>query len=301
MFTSLRRRRPAFTLVELLVVIGIIAILVGILLPTLGRARESARRVACASNLRQLSAAFVMYCHENKDWFPFPAVFGGPGATTLGYGNASTPALPGFPPDWIGWAEDWIVWRNKRPADPLRGAIVKHLGNPSSGAIMLCPSDDSIYRRITNADGTQYPYSYVMNSYMSFGTNRNPHRPDTITNPKNNLRFPELAAWKMTQVRKASNKIIVYELDERAMQDGRGQLQSPPVGMAAVNIIGLLAIRHDRTRKQPDDVPTAAGPLRLIENQINKDCRGNAGFLDGHAEYITRLEAHSKERFAARF
>src|SRR5688500_3317203 len=245
----MRKAKNAFTLVELLVVIGIIAILVGILLPTLARARESARRVQCASNLRQLSTAFVMYCHENKDWFPFPAVFGGPGATTLGYGTGSEPPPTGFPADWIGWAEDWIVWRNKKPTDPLRGAIVKHLGNPSSGAIMLCPSDDSVYRRITNADGTTYPYSYVMNSYMSFGTNRNPHRPDTIVNPKNNLRFPELAAWKMTQVRKASNKIIVYELDEGAKQDGRGQLQSPPDGMAAGDIIGMYAIRRDHASK----------------------------------------------------
>ena len=296
-------KKAAFTLVELLVVIGIIAILISILLPVLGRSRESARRVQCMSNLRQISTAFLMYCHENKDWFPFPAVFGGPGPTLLGYGNASTPAPDGYPPDWIGWPEDWIVWRNKKPSDPLRGAIVKYLGKPepSSGAIMLCPSDDSIYRRITNADGTVYPYSYVMNSYLSVGTNQNPHVPATVTTPKNNLRFPDLAAWKLTQVRRTSNKIIVYEIDERAMQDGRGQLQSPPIGMVAANIIGLLAIRHDRTRKQPDDVPTAAGPIKLIEDQQNKDCKGNAGFVDGHAEYITRLEAHSKERYAAKF
>ena len=71
--------------------------------------------------------------------------------------------------------------------------------------------------------------------------------------------------------------------------------------MSAANIIGLLAIRHDRTRKQPDDVPSGAGPIKLIEDQQNKDCKGNAGFVDGHAEYITRLGAHSKDRYAARF
>ncbi len=61
---------PAFTLVELLVVIGIIAVLVGILLPTLGRARQSASKVKCMANLRQMGTALVMYTGENKGTLP---------------------------------------------------------------------------------------------------------------------------------------------------------------------------------------------------------------------------------------
>ena len=67
-------RRCAFTLVELLVVIGIIAILVGILLPTLSRARESAKKTACLSNLKQLGDAFRLYAAGNKDAMPIGAV-----------------------------------------------------------------------------------------------------------------------------------------------------------------------------------------------------------------------------------
>src|SRR3954466_6333492 len=65
-----RSRIAAFTLVELLVVIGIIAIMLAILLPTLARAREAANRVACLSNLRQLAAAVIAYAGENKSHLP---------------------------------------------------------------------------------------------------------------------------------------------------------------------------------------------------------------------------------------
>jgi prepilin-type N-terminal cleavage/methylation domain-containing protein/prepilin-type processing-associated H-X9-DG protein len=296
----MRTRKFGFTLVELLVVIGIIAILVGILLPVLGRARENARRVQCMSNLRQVATAFFMYTQDNKGWFPNCAVFGGPSATALGYGVATTPAPLGWPADWVGWTEDWIVWRNKKRSDVLRGSIVKYLGNPSTGAIMMCPSDDSEFRKIPNSDGTVYPYSYVMNSYLSFGTNSNPLVPATVVTPKNNLRYPLNAAWKITQVRRSADKIIVYEEDERCARDGRGQMESPAIGNNPANVIGLLAIRHDRNRVNPDDVPSSVGQ-QLIEDQVNRERKGNVAYVDGHADYVSRLIAHSRASVDPKF
>src|SRR5438132_9060255 len=67
----LQRSGSAFTLMELLVEIAIIAILVGLLLPTMGKAKQKTQGIACMNNHRQLTLAWLMHAHDNNDSFLF--------------------------------------------------------------------------------------------------------------------------------------------------------------------------------------------------------------------------------------
>ncbi len=101
---SRRRSRFGFTLVELLVVIGIIALLIGILLPTLSRARESANAVKCGSNMRQFMSAVVIYGNENDGFLAGPHTSGqvwGPSGLRIASGVESDPESPLQNVDWM--------------------------------------------------------------------------------------------------------------------------------------------------------------------------------------------------------
>jgi len=115
-----RRSSHAFTLVELLVVIGIIALLIGITMPALGRAREASKRTVCSSNLRQIGIAAHAFDSSHKGWFPMSYGTGTPA------GQGQTPAsdmarLPTLvnrtdwpansEPDWKRYGTPWSMWQ----------------------------------------------------------------------------------------------------------------------------------------------------------------------------------------------
>src|SRR2546423_6299274 len=125
-----KRALAGFTLVELLVVIGIIAVLIAVLLPALSKAREQAKVTACLSNIRQLTTGWIMYANDNKG----NLVWAGTSDKTAG----STPPTPTTDLNYglFGWVIDQAADTNT-PASIRAGLLWKYCSNPE---VYRCPS-----------------------------------------------------------------------------------------------------------------------------------------------------------------
>ena len=157
-------RPRAFTLVELLLVIGVIGLLIALLLPALARAREQANRVACLSNLRQIGVAAMLYAAHNRDLLASVA-----------------PAKRRAPHDWIHWQT------RPTPRDLQQSAFAPYLARPLTTRILVCPSDllEKHENNWYSPDEGPYNYSYAINQFLGFyGNNKNyyPRKFSTLTN-----------------------------------------------------------------------------------------------------------------------
>ena len=105
-----RRSQRGFTLVELLVVIGIIALLISILLPALNAAKERANRVKCASNLRQVGQGLMLYANDNKGAYPRTRYDPAQDPSSFGFEDADDPFAVNMVNDVT--AALWMLVRN---------------------------------------------------------------------------------------------------------------------------------------------------------------------------------------------
>jgi prepilin-type N-terminal cleavage/methylation domain-containing protein/prepilin-type processing-associated H-X9-DG protein len=205
----------AFTLIELLVVIGIITLLIGILLPTLQKARMQAQVVVCASNQQQIYHALVMYAMNNRDVMPLPP-----------QGYRGTVIFPNMM--WgmtaiseYDYVSDGLLW-HYLTMDPIRRQ-----------QLLLCPSDTNRPQVLVEAVPPVLNAAHERN--FSFNFNGNMSLATGVKIPTNRGLINAYTTLKFAQILHSDHKLLVLEPENPAAGSD---------GIAYGNIVCTLSTRH---------------------------------------------------------
>lgn len=245
----MNRKRRGFTLIELLVVIAIIALLIAILVPALGKARQSGSVVRCLSNLRQLEVAQVLYANDNKEWLIDAGLAHG-GSSSLAEVKRSWPFVlgeyTGTPVLLKSPLDKSLAWARKEGGN-FNGLTLNEFADQISSGLSPSPS--------TLARWT----SYGLNNWLSRSVNpgyfpqREPFdRMSRIQNPASTVQFLMMSFDASSEFSRSDHVHV------EGWGDG-GPGAAP--GIAA----------------NEAEIAAAGGPKRTGRSL------SNYGFLDGHA------------------
>ena len=197
-----RPRRRGFTLVELLVVIGIIALLISLLLPALGRAREAAKSVQCLSNLRTITLAFTQYTIDNRGAVPL----------SVWESGAFIGPPPGYP-----------AGRNARTSDAMflgryTNGLKGYSDQQTAGRTRISPN---VWRCPSDQNFTIYPTGLTVSYALSWS--EYPFMSNVGPLPQYGNPF-----WKVTRVRSPSKMLAFVDSSIERFHPGFSVPNTPP-------------------------------------------------------------------------